>query len=292
VVQRAGDVIPEVVKVILDQRPSNTSAYLVPDNCPVCGSHVIRLPDEAKHFCQNIDCPAQVKRRIEHFASKRAMDIDGLGTKLVEQLVDEQLLGSIADIYRLEVERLSKLERMGEKSAENLVAAIDTSRRRELWRLLHALGIRNVGEHLARVLADTFHDLEGLAAASAEELEAVHEVGPIVACAVYEFFHEEHNLRMLSELDDLGVKPESPRQDTDAPLSGEVFVFTGKLEKFTRDQAREMVEAQGGTTANSVSKQVTVLVAGPGAGSKLAKAEKLGIRTLDEDDFLAWIEKN
>ncbi len=291
VVQRAGDVIPEVVKIIPDQRPADTVPYHIPANCPVCDSHVVRLPDEAKHYCQNISCPAQVKGRIEHFASKRAMDIDGLGTKLIAQLVEAGMLKTIADIYRLEMETLADLERMGEKSAENIIAAIDATREVELWRFLHALGIRNVGEHLAKLLANTFNDLETLADVELEELESTREVGPIVARGVYEFFREDHNLEMLTDLRTLGLRPRSPELNAAAALAGEVFVFTGKLERFTRDAAREMVESRGATTAGSVSKQVTTLVAGPGAGSKLAKAQKLGIRILNETEFLDLIEK-
>jgi len=291
VVQRAGDVIPEVVKVILERRPEGTQPWIIPEICPVCGAHVIRLPEEAKHYCQNISCPAQVRGRIAHFASKRAMDIDGLGGKLIEQLVSSGLVHTIVDLYRLNTDTLAGLERMGAKSAANLIQAIDATRQRELWRLLHALGIRNVGEHLAKVLADTFNDLDRLTVATIEDLEAIHEVGPIVARGVHAFFREEQNQQLLLELAEVGVNPILPEKPDSGLFANDVFVFTGKLEAFSRDQAREMVESRGGRTANSVSKQTTILVAGPGAGSKLAKAERLGIRTLTESEFLALIEE-
>ncbi|MCF7904759.1 MAG: NAD-dependent DNA ligase LigA, partial [Candidatus Marinimicrobia bacterium] len=286
VVQRAGDVIPEVVKVILDQRPAGTQSYIIPDTCPVCEGHVVRLEGEAKHYCQNISCPAQIKGRIEHFVAKRCLDIDGLGTKLVAQLVDEDLIHSIADIYLLTVGQLAPLERMAEKSAQNLIQAIEQSKEAELWRLIHGLGIRNVGEHLSKLLADKYGSLIRISEATVDELEAIHEVGPIVARGVVEFFRDEDNQRLVELLFKAGLNTEKDiSSNGSGVLQGLSFVFTGKLEIFTRDTARELVELMGGTTANSISKKTDYLVAGPGAGSKLEKASKLGVKVLSETEF-------
>jgi len=284
-VQRAGDVIPEVVKVILEKRGKSVP-YRIPDTCPVCSGHVRRLEGEAKHYCQNISCPAQIKGRIEHFVAKRCMDIDGFGTKLVSQLVDIGLIQSIADIYTLKSEQLAELERMAEKSAENIMEAIEDSKSADLWRLLHGMGIRNVGEHISKVLANKYGSLEALGTSSIEDLEATPEVGPIVALGVQEFFKEETNLTLIKNLKSQGL---DPHQDIEAQavgvLSGLSFVFTGKLVHLNRDSAREIVEAHEGSTSNSISKKTDYLVAGPGAGSKLEKASTLGVKVISEDDF-------
>ncbi len=287
VVQRAGDVIPEVVKSILDQRPENTQPYLIPEKCPVCQGHVIRLEGEAKHYCQNISCPAQIKGRIEHFVARRCMDIDGFGTKLVAQLVDESLIHSIADIYSLTTDQLAKLDRMAEKSAENIMEAIRTSRSVDLWRLVHGLGIRNVGEHLSKVLAKKYGSLARLAETAADDLEATHEVGPIVARGLVEFFRDTANQELIQQLRDHGLDPQHDiSAATEGKLAGLSFVFTGRLEHFNRDSARETVESLGGSTAATISKKVDYLVAGPGAGSKLEKASKMGVKVLTESEFL------
>ncbi|MCF6237906.1 MAG: NAD-dependent DNA ligase LigA, partial [Candidatus Marinimicrobia bacterium] len=287
VVQRAGDVIPEVVKSILDQRPENTQPYLIPEKCPVCQGHVIRLEGEAKHYCQNISCPAQIKGRIEHFVARRCMDIDGFGTKLVAQLVDESLIHSIADIYSLTTDQLAKLDRMAEKSAENIMEAIRTSRSVDLWRLVHGLGIRNVGEHLSKVLAKKYGSLARLAETATDDLEATHEVGPIVARGLVEFFRDTANQELIQQLRDHGLDPQHDiSAATEGKLAGLSFVFTGRLEHFNRDSARETVESLGGSTAATISKKVDYLVAGPGAGSKLEKASKMGVKVLTESEFL------
>lgn len=286
VVQRAGDVIPEVVKVIESERPEDTHPYKIPENCPVCEGHIVRIEGEAKHYCQNISCPAQIKGRIEHFVAKRCMDIDGFGTKLVAQLVDEGLIHTIADIYSLNVDQLAPLERMAEKSARNLIAAIETSKAADLWRLIHGLGIRNVGEHVSKLLADTYGSIAAISMASAEELEAINEVGPIVARGVVAFFEEADNQSLIKSLETAGLTLEKDLSVYESGiLAGLSFVFTGKLEHFNRDTAREVVESLGGKTANSISKKTDYLVAGPGAGSKLAKAEKLDVKVLTEEEF-------
>lgn len=291
-IQRAGDVIPEVVKVILEKRPTGTKPYKIPSTCPVCGGTVTRLEDEAKHYCQNISCPAQVKGRIEHFAGKNAMDIDGMGPKLIQQLVEKELIQTVADLYSLTPERLAELDRMAEKSARNICAAIDASRTRDLWRLIHALGIRNVGEHISKILASHFRSLEKLRAATVDELVAIHEIGPIAAEAVVVFFREPRNLELLEQLNRGSVVPQVPPQTlaTDDRFNGKSFVFTGKLEKFTREEAREMVTARGGKSVGSVSNKTDYVIAGPGAGSKLSQAESLNIPVISEAEFLAMLD--
>ena len=290
VVQRAGDVIPEVVKAILDKRPTGSQPYIIPDRCPACEGHVIRLEGEAKHYCQNISCSAQIKGRIEHFVAKRCMDIDGFGTKLVSQLVDTELIGSIADIYSLNLEQLANLERMAEKSALNIMEAIDTSKSADLWRLIHGLGIRNVGEHISKVIASKYGSLQALGEATVEDLESTHEVGPIVARGLVEFFRDSDNLNILEKLSQHGLNPTIDVSARNAGIfSGLSFVFTGKLEHFNRDSARVMVESLGGASANSISKKTDYLVAGPGAGSKIEKANKLGVKIITEDEFRTMV---
>ncbi len=286
VVQRAGDVIPEVVKAILEKRPEGSHAYTIPDRCPACDGHVIRLEGDAKHYCQNISCPAQIKGRIEHFVAKRCMDIDGFGTKLVAQLVDTGLISSIADIYSLELEQLASLERMADKSALNVLEAIDSSKSVDLWRLVHGLGIRNVGEHISKVIANKYGSLTAMGKATVEDLEATHEIGPIVARGLVEFFRDSDNLVILDKLAEHGLNPTiDVSSRSEGMLSGLSFVFTGKLEHFNRDSARVLVESLGGASANSISKKTDYLVAGPGAGSKMEKATKLGVIILTEDEF-------
>ncbi|MEA3287477.1 MAG: NAD-dependent DNA ligase LigA [Candidatus Marinimicrobia bacterium] len=291
VVQRAGDVIPEVVKTILDKRPENTLPYLIPERCPVCEGHVVRLKGEAKHYCQNISCPAQIKGRIEHFVARRCMDIDGFGSKLVAQLVDTNLINSIADIYTLDSKQLANLERMAEKSADNIMEAIQASKSVDLWRLIHGLGIRNVGEHISKVLASKFGSLSQLSKTDSETFEATHEVGPIVAKGLVEFFRDSDNQKLIARLVNQGLNPQLDiSAATEGLLAGLNFVFTGKLEYFNRDTAREMVESHGGSTSGTVSKKIDYLIAGPGAGSKLEKAKKLGIKVLTEAEFREMVE--
>ena len=291
-IQRAGDVIPEVVKVITEKRPANTTPYKIPSLCPICEGTIARLEGEARHYCQNISCPAQVKGCIDHFASKSAMNIDGMGPKLIDQLVDRGLIHTVADLYFLTLDNLAEWDRMAETSAQNILAAIEVSRSRELWRLIHALGIRNVGEHVSKILAKRYGSLNALAEASTEELIAIYEVGPIVAEAVVTFFKEPHNHELLQRLQAGGVSPETSFQAgvRDTRFAGKTFVFTGKLEKFTREAAREMVELRGGSATNSVSKKTDYVIAGPGAGSKLTKAEALGVTVLTEDEFLRLLD--
>ncbi len=291
VVHRAGDVIPYVVKALHEQRDGSERPFVFPESCPVCGTTVVE--EGAYLRCPNgLACAAQLKEAVRHYGSKRAMDVDQLGEKIVDQLVDLGLVTNLADLYRLEPARLAEIERMGEKSAERLVAGIEASKRQALARFLFGLGIRNVGEHVARLLAEEFFSVEALGLAEEEELEAVHGVGPEVAASVRAFFEAEGTRAVLEELKQLGVAPEPPPKPEAGASehAGESFVFTGKLQRFTRESAEEATRALGARSSGSVSKKTDYLVAGPGAGSKLAKAEKLGVRVLSEDEFAQLLE--
>jgi len=293
IVQRAGDVIPEVVKVVTARRTGAERPFRMPDHCPECGSTVVRLPGEAAHRCINLTCPAQVKERILHFASRGGMDIEGLGDKLVSQLVDKGLVKDLADLYRLTHPQLASLERMADKSAANLLAALEASRRRPFEKFIYALGIRHVGETTARALAAAFPSLEALAAAKEEELTALRDIGPEVAGSIVGFFSEPANLRTLAALKDAGVEPlyTAPSPDRGAgSLAGRSFVFTGTLASMTRSEARRAVTERGGTWSETVTKNTDYVVAGEAPGSKLKKAKDLGIPVLTEEDFLALVK--
>jgi len=291
VVERAGDVIPDVVRVLGERRSGHEEAIPLPDACPECGSPVSRLEGEVVPRCQGLACPARLKESIKHFASRSAMDIEGLGDRYIDQLLRLGMVHSVADLYTLGREDFFRFERMGEKLAQNLQAAISASRQRPLPRFLYALGIRHVGVHLAKVLARQFGSLEELAAADREELLAVHEIGPQVADSVASFFRSERNRQTLERLRELGVVPQREQRRAGGPLSGKTFVFTGTLTRFSRKEAQDMVERLGGRAAGSVSKKTDYVVAGEEAGSKLEKARVLGIRVFDEEEFLQFIEK-
>ncbi|WP_440996852.1 NAD-dependent DNA ligase LigA [Arhodomonas sp. SL1] len=287
-VRRAGDVIPEITAVVTERRPEGAEPWEMPGQCPVCGSEVIRLDDEAAHRCVGgLYCPAQRMGALLHFVSRRAMDIDGLGEKLVTQLVEREMVRTAADLYHLDARRLSGLERMGEKSAANLIAAIDASRETTLARFLYALGISHVGEVTAQTLAEHFGSLEAIMAADQEALEAVPDVGPVVAQSVAHFFAQPHNREVIEALREAGVHwPEPKTAPADeAPLAGKTFVLTGTLEGYTRDEARARVEALGGKVTGSVSGKTDYVVAGADPGSKRDKAEALGVTVLDEAAF-------
>ena len=289
VVRRAGDVIPEVVRVIPDLRPADARSVELPARCPVCGSHVTRAEGEAVARCSGgLVCRAQRREALRHFASRRAMDIEGLGDKLVEQLVDAGRVETPADLYSLTADELAGLERMGAKSAANLVEALERSKRTTLARFLFALGIRDVGESTALALANHFGGLDAIAGASADEIQQVRDVGPVVAAHVRDFFAEKRNRAVLAALQERGVSwPEGTpvRSVASGPLSGETLVITGTLASMTRDQARDAARAAGATVTDSVSRKTTLLVAGTEAGSKLRKAQELGVTVIDEDEF-------
>ncbi|NIL94258.1 MAG: NAD-dependent DNA ligase LigA [Woeseiaceae bacterium] len=285
-IRRAGDVIPEVVGVIASRRPKGTKPVQLPKRCPVCGSTVAREGDEAVARCTGgLYCAAQRAESLKHFVSRKAMDIEGLGSKLIEQLVTIDRIKTPADIFRLEKEELAALERMGDKSAENLITAIDASRSTTLERFLYALGIREVGEATAAALATHFGKLDAVMSAAESELVDVPDVGPIVASRIRSFFGEEHNREVIQALRDLGVhweESEPQQSPADGPLAGKTFVLTGTLPNMTRDEAKKKIQALGGKVTGSVSKNTTYVVFGEKAGSKLTKAQQLGVETIDE----------
>ncbi len=295
VVERAGDVIPDVVRVLTEERSGKEQRLPLPQNCPVCSGPVSRLEGEVVPRCQNSSCPARLRESLKHFVARRAMDIDGLGQRTIDQLLERGLVRNFADLYRLSREELLACERMGEKSTDKLLAAITASKERPLARFLFALGIRNVGEHLAKLLAAQFGTLEELAAASHDQLLALHEVGPQVAESVVDFFANEANKQLLAELQEAGVRPRAGEKRSGGPLAGKTFVFTGSLEIFKRKEAQQLVESHGGRASGSVSKKTDYLVAGRDAGSKLDRANELGVTVLSEEEFqemLARIEND
>lgn len=286
VVQRAGDVIPEVVEVVKERRSGGETEFVMPQRCPVCGSDVERAEGEAAVRCIGIACPAQLKERIIHFASRGAMDIDGVGPALIEQLIDKGLIRDPADIYSLTVEDLEPLERMAAKSAENAVKAIEASKRAPLSRLIYALGIRHVGERTAAVLAQHFGSIHALRQASEETLAQVPDVGPVVAASIARFFEQEETRTVLEKLANAGIDPiEQERTQTEA-FAGKTVVFTGALQTLTREQAQQLAFRLGARPASSVSANTDLVVAGEKAGSKLDRARELGVRVISEQEFL------
>jgi DNA ligase (NAD+) len=293
IIQRAGDVIPEVVKVVAAQRTGHEKIFILPDICPECGSTVVRLAGEAAHRCIGLACPAQIKERIRHFATRGAMDIEGLGEKMVSQLVDAGLINDPADLYLLTFENLLNLERMGKTSAGNLLKAIDRSKNPSLEKFIFALGIRHVGERTSRILAQAFETIDRLSAASADELVVVRDIGPEVARSITAFFHEPSNRSVFEKLTAAGVKTRDVKVNHTRPLSllGKSFVLTGALGQMTRGEARQALESLGGTWSETVTKKTDYVVAGESPGSKLQKAQAAGITVLDEKGFLELIGK-
>ncbi|HXH65296.1 MAG TPA: NAD-dependent DNA ligase LigA [Mariprofundaceae bacterium] len=291
VIRRAGDVIPELVRVLNKGEKAPAPA---PTRCPVCGAHVVALPDEAAIRCSGgLSCPAQLKERLRHYASRTAMDIEGMGEKLVERLVDERLVDSVAGLYVLDWEAIASWEGMGEKKIANLKQALDISRARPLARFIYALGIRHVGEATADTLARYFGSLNALRSADGEQLQHVSDVGPEVAASIRAFFSEAHNLDVLDRLEKAGVRPVAPKHRPIAghPLAGKTVVLTGTLVRMTRQEAQAGLREVGAKAAGSVSKKTDYVVAGENAGSKLDKARELGIPVVDEDQLIAWLEK-
>ena len=294
IVRRAGDVIPEVVKVVPERRPADAAVVELPSQCPVCGSDVFRVEGEAVARCSGgLYCGAQRKEAIRHFASRRALDIEGLGAKIIEQLVDQELVKTPADVYRLTIEQLSGLERMAEKSASNLIAAIERSKHTTFERFLYALGIREVGEATALGLASHFRDLAALMAAEEEELVTVPDVGPIVAGHIHRFFGQTHNREVIDGLLANGMTwPVVEQAVGTGTLAGKTFVVTGTLPSMSRDEAKEMLQAAGGRVTSTVSKKTDFLVSGANPGSKLAKAEKLKITIIDQAELERLLSHN
>ena len=290
IVQKAGEIIPEVVEVVPGERPETAQPYFLPDTCPVCGAPVTRDPDGAAVRCTGAECPAQLLRNLTHFASRNAMDIDGLGPAVMNQLIESGLVKTAADLYGLRAEEIAQLDRMGAKSAQNAVEAIAKSRENDLWRLLFALGIRQVGEKAAKVLAARFGSFDALANASEEELTAIDDVGPITARYLREWLESPQSKDLIARLKVAGVNMESRTKPVDSRFAGQTFVLTGALTRFTRDEAAEMIEQRGGKAAGSVSKKTTCVVAGENAGSKLKKAQELQIPVLTEEEFLTLLQ--
>jgi DNA ligase (NAD+) len=291
-VRRAGDVIPEVVSVLLDKRTQDVPQFTMPRTCPVCGSDAVREEGEADYRCTGgLFCGAQRKEAILHYAHRRAVEIEGLGDKLVEQLVDAGVVRTLPDLYRLGLTALAGLERMADKSANNLLEALEKSKQTTLPRFLFGLGIRHVGEATAKELARHFGSLDAVMDATEEQLLEVSDVGPIVAQSIRTFFDQAHNREVVEQLRACGVSwPEGPPSvRAPQPLSGKTFVITGTLQTLSRDEAKDRVEAAGGKVAGSVSKKTDFVVAGTEAGSKLTKAQELGVAIIDEAALLAML---
>lgn len=286
-IRRAGDVIPEVIKVVTEKRKGTEKKFIIPGNCPVCGAKTVREEDEAVFRCPNMNCPAQIKESIAHFAGKTAMNIDGLGQKTVYQLVDNGLIKSVADLYKLSPDDLLKQDRMGEKSVNNLLESIEKSKTPQFAKLLYALGLRHVGEHLAEVLSANYKDFDELSKATEEELIQINEIGPQVAKSIRQFFAEPENLQLLNDLEKAGVKAiNESTLEKDEFFAGKTFVLTGGFEFASRKEAESMIKNKGGRCTGSVSKKTDYVVAGENAGSKLKKAQTLGITILSEADLI------
>lgn len=290
-IRKAGEIIPEVLAVVLDKRPDGTKPYRLPEACPQCGSPVVRDEDGAALRCTGAECPAQLLRNITHFASKNAMDIEGLGPNLVKALVEGGLIKSAADLYYLEAAAVADLERMGKKSSENLIASIEKSKNNSLNRLIYALGIRQVGDSAAKTLAARFKSMDALSRAGIEELTRIEDIGPVTASYIYDWFNNPQSMHLLGRLKEAGVNMEDRTAEvqTDRRFEGLTFVLTGGLSALTRDEAGEIIERFGGKVSSSVSKKTSIVVAGENAGSKLAKAESLGVKVIDEAEFMRMI---
>ena len=289
-VRKAGEIIPEVLSVVLDKRPADSRPYFLPKTCPVCGAPVERDEDGAHMRCTGAECPAQLLRNLTHFASRDAMDIDGLGVAVVENLVNAGLVKTPGDLYFLKEEDVAGLDRMGKKSAQNLMAAIERSKSQDLARLIYAFGIRQVGQKAGKILAARFKTMDALEQATLEELTAVNDVGEITARSILTWLASPQSRHLIARLREAGVNMTAAEQGSDQRFAGMTFVLTGGLEQFTRDQAAAMIEDRGGKSAGSVSKKTTYVVAGEGAGSKLKKALDLGVPVLTEQEFLELME--
>ena len=291
-IEKSGEIIPQVLQIVTSKRDGTETDYDFPKTCPVCHSPAVRPAGEAVTRCSNDDCPAKIKARILYFAARKAMDIEGLGDVLVERLVDLGMVSNVADLYDLTFDQIAALERQAEKSATKLIEQIELSKGRGLQRLLYGIDIRHVGERYAKILARSFRNIENLASATVEELDAIHEIGLAVAVSVFNFFRHPKNIEVVERLQAAGVKTEI---DGDANtvrnenFNGKTFVLTGKLEQFTRDDAAKLIEDRGGRVSSTVSKKTDYVVAGSDAGSKLMKAESLGVKVLSEDEFKEMI---
>ncbi len=290
-VERAGDVIPQVVKTIKEERDGDEEKFEMPENCPVCGSDVFMSEDKLHAYCTNVSCPAKLRESLIHYASRSGMDIEGLGEKVSEQLIEEGLVEKVSDLYNLEKEDLLELERFAEKSAENLLEEIEKSKETTFSRFLYSLGIPEVGEHLARVLASHYENLEQLMEEESEEFERIDEIGPEVANSIMGFFSERKNKELIEELSLAGVNPVNKQIEEGGKLKDLKFVFTGGLDRWTRSEVKKLIEDQGGRATSSVSGETDYVVAGSGAGSKLDEAEEKGVEVMDEGEFVEFLEE-
>lgn len=291
VVEKGGDVIPKVSGVNKKKRPASARPFTFPKKCPECGSRIYRPEGEAAYYCENFECPAQVRGRIEHFAHRRAMNIEGLGEAVIDLLVTQGLVHNVADIYSLKKEQIASLERMGTKSAQNLLDGIEASKELPFSRLLFGLGIRFVGEGVAKLLADHFITIDALRSAGQEELEHVEGIGPRIAESVFRFFRDKHSLKLVDRLAKAGVRMKSEKKSIsgNSAVTGKTFVLTGGLSSMSRDEAKEKIEARGGKSSSSVSKRTDYVIVGTDAGSKLQKAVELGVTTISEEEFLRML---
>ena len=286
IIQKAGDVIPEIVRAVVEKRDGTEKEFVMPTHCPVCGAETVREEGESAVRCTGIECPAKLYRNLVHFVSREAMNIDGLGENIIGILLEKKMISNIADIYDLEFEDLTSLKKNGKKFAQNLIDSINISKQNDLYRLITALGIRHVGVKAAKVLAKTYENMDNLANASIEDLSQVDEVGPIVANSINEFFSQEQTKDLLKRLKDAGVNMERQKEENeDDRFAGKTFVLTGSLEKYSREEASNIIEKFGGKTSSSVSKKTTYLLAGEDAGSKLTKAQSLGVQIISENEF-------
>lgn len=288
VIRKAGDIIPEVLEV--SEHAENSEPYKMPDTCPSCGEKVTREAGEAAIRCNNPDCPAQLLRMLIHFCSRDAMDIEGLGDANLELLVNEGMLKTAADIYKLDFDKVAEFERLGKKSADNLKKAVEKSKENDLGKLIFALGIRHIGQKAAKLLADRFSDMDGIISASKEEILSIDGYGDIMAESVTDFFSHPQAVELINDLKAAGVNMRSEKKVVDNRLEGKTFVLTGTLSRFTRTQASEIIETYGGKTSSSVSKKTDYVLAGEAAGSKLQKAQDLGVKIISEDEFAAMIK--
>jgi len=292
VIEKAGEIIPQVVSVKVQQRKHDAARpFEPPTECPVCGGEVRRDENGVYIRCINLSCPAQIRERLEYFAGKGQMDIDGVGPALIEQLTDKGLVRTFADLYRLRFDQVVQLERMGDKSAAHVIDSIEASKTRPLWRLIAGLGIRNVGAQSAQILAEEFGALEALRLATKERLETIDQIGPVMADSIYEYLHDPQNAQVIDAMLQAGVSPEPPKQKTSEALAGMTIVVTGTLSRFTRQQIEQTIKEHGGKTASSVSKKTSFVVAGENAGSKLEKAQSLGVEVISEEDFIKRLEQ-
>jgi DNA ligase (NAD+) len=291
-IERSGDVIPKVVSVMKERRTRKEKKFVFPKKCPVCRSSTFRPEGEAISRCTNPSCPAKLKETLLHYASRRAMNIEGLGVALVDQLLEEKLVENIPDLYSLNLEDMANLERMGEKSSQNLLDEIERSKLRDVSRLIYALGIRYVGERTAQVLADYFKDIDSLAKVSLDELIQIEDVGPKVGESIVFFFRQPENIKLINKLKESGLNFSSRKEAKKGklPLAGQIFVLTGKLLDLSREEAAEIIEDLGGTVSSSVSSKTTYVVVGDSPGSKLERARKLGVPTLEEKEFLKLVK--